>query len=99
VSEKVMIGKAEVDTISQLSALSVEEKEMEVVAEKLSSILELFSQMEAVDTSDVLPMSHPLDQVQRLREDVVTEVNRREKYQKLAPSSAKNLYLVPQVID
>lgn len=93
------LGKSEVDTIARLSAISVEASEVDQVAEKLSSILDLFAQMETVDTENVEPMSHPLDQVQRLREDVVTEVNQREKYQKIAPAAKAGMYLVPQVIE
>jgi aspartyl-tRNA(Asn)/glutamyl-tRNA(Gln) amidotransferase subunit C len=55
--------------------------------------------MQAVDTEGVEPMSHPLDQVQRLRDDVITEVDQHEKYQKLAPAAENGMYLVPQVID
>jgi aspartyl-tRNA(Asn)/glutamyl-tRNA(Gln) amidotransferase subunit C len=95
----VSLGAEQVKVIANLSALHVEESEIEQVAGKLSNILDLFAQMEAVDTDGVQPMSHPLDQVQRLREDVVIETNIREKVQKIAPSTAKNLYLVPQVID
>ena len=35
----------------------------------------------------------------RLREDVVTESDRREAYQKPAPASQDGLYLVPKVIE
>ncbi len=98
-SDKTILGKHEVDTISRLAAISVAESEVEQVAEKLTSILDLFAQMEKVNTDGVAPMSHPLDQVQRLRPDVVTETSIREKVLKLAPSSEDNLFLVPQVID
>ena len=65
----------------------------------LSNILELVEQMNAVDTSGVTPMSHPLDAVQRLREDVVTEIDRREQFQAIAPLTEDGLYLVPKVIE
>jgi len=93
------LGKSEVEAISRLAAISVDPSETEQLAGKLSNILDLFAQMEAVDTSNVEPMSHPLDQVQRLREDVVLASNQREKYQNIAPSAEEGLYLVPQVID
>jgi aspartyl-tRNA(Asn)/glutamyl-tRNA(Gln) amidotransferase subunit C len=44
-------------------------------------------------------MSHPFDVVQRLREDVVTEVDRREDFQAIAPKTEDGLYLVPKVLD
>lgn len=93
------LGKQDVETISRLAAISVDEAEVEQVAVKLSNILDLFAQMQAVDTDSVEPMAHPLDQVQRLREDVVTEQDQHQKYQKIAPSAEGGMYLVPQVIE
>jgi aspartyl-tRNA(Asn)/glutamyl-tRNA(Gln) amidotransferase subunit C len=47
-----------------------------------------------------VPMAHPLEgQVQRLREDSVTETDRREAYQRNAPAVEAGLYLVPKVIE
>jgi aspartyl-tRNA(Asn)/glutamyl-tRNA(Gln) amidotransferase subunit C len=44
-------------------------------------------------------MAHPMDQAQRLRPDVVTEQNNREKFQAIAPQVEAGLYLVPKVIE
>ena len=55
--------------------------------------------MDAVDTENVTPMAHPQDAFQRLREDIVTEVNQREHFQEIAPDVERGLYLVPQVIE
>ena len=93
------LGKSEVEYISNLAAIEVKETEVDGVAEKLSSILDLFSQMQAADTSNVTPMAHPLDQVQRLREDVVTENDQHNKLQSVAPATEQDMYLVPQVIE
>jgi len=95
----VSLGKTEVENISRLAAIAVEKHEVDEVAAKLSNILDLFSQMEAANTDGVEPMAHPLDQVQRLRPDVVTATNQREKLQTVAPSTDNGLYLVPQVIE
>ena len=50
---------------------------------KLSGILGLIEQMQAVDTTGITPMSHSQDLTQRLREDVVTETNQRELFQSM----------------
>ena len=55
--------------------------------------------MQAVDTENVEPLSHPLDVVQRLRPDAVTETDRRDELQKISPNSEAGLYLVPKVIE
>jgi aspartyl-tRNA(Asn)/glutamyl-tRNA(Gln) amidotransferase subunit C len=95
----VSLGKTEVEYISRLAAIEVNESEVDEVAAKLSNILDLFSQMEAADTDNVSPMAHPLDQVQRLRADVITETDNHEKLQSVAPAVENGLYLVPQVIE
>ena len=66
---------------------------------ELNSIFALIEQMQAVDTSDVEPMSHPRDVSQRLRVDEVTEPDRRDRLLDLAPLSEGGLYLVPKVIE
>jgi len=55
--------------------------------------------MNDIDTSDVEPMAHPTHAVQRLRDDVVTETDQREAFQRCAPSVEEGYYLVPQVIE
>jgi aspartyl-tRNA(Asn)/glutamyl-tRNA(Gln) amidotransferase subunit C len=55
--------------------------------------------MKKVDTTNIAPMSHGQSVTQRLREDIVTEKNQREKLQKIAPEVSGGLYIVPQVIE
>ena len=55
--------------------------------------------MQSVNTDSVAPLAHPLDVTQRLREDEVTESNRRDELQQLAPEVEEGLYLVPKVIE
>ena len=89
----------EVKKIARLASLDVKDEDIQSYATNLSNILDLVEQMNAVDTSGVTPMSHPFDAVQRLREDVVTEPNRREEFQAIAPRTEDGLYLVPKVIE
>jgi len=66
--------------------------------DQLGGILALVEQMKAVDTKGVLPMAHPQDMKQRLREDIVTESDQHKVFQALAPKVEAGLYLVPIVI-
>jgi len=52
-----------------------------------------------VDTENVAPLAHAFDAVQRLREDRVTETNRRDELQQIAPETKDGLFLVPKVIE
>ena len=89
----------DVQKIAHLARLAVTDDEKTAVATDLTNILDLVEQMEKVDTQGVLPMSHPLHMTQRLRTDVVTESDQREKFQSIAPAVENGLYLVPKVIE
>ena len=89
----------DVRKIARLSCIQLSEDELPATQAKLNGIFALIEQMQAVDTTGVDPMSHPQDVVQRLREDVVTEADRRDAYQAVAPQTEAGLYLVPKVIE
>ncbi|WP_044410255.1 Asp-tRNA(Asn)/Glu-tRNA(Gln) amidotransferase subunit GatC [Thiomicrospira microaerophila] len=93
------LALAEVKKIAHLAAIAVEPEELDAVGAKLSNILDLFAQLSQADTEGVEPMAHPLDQTQRLREDLVAEVDQRDKFQAIAPATENGLYLVPKVIE
>jgi aspartyl-tRNA(Asn)/glutamyl-tRNA(Gln) amidotransferase subunit C len=89
----------DVNKIAWLARLAIDPDKAEAYARDLSGILDFVEQMSAVDTSDVSPMAHPLDQVQRLRPDQVTEADQRALFQAHAPLTEAGLYLVPKVIE
>ncbi|MCW8944988.1 MAG: Asp-tRNA(Asn)/Glu-tRNA(Gln) amidotransferase subunit GatC [Sedimenticola sp.] len=93
------LERSDVEKIAHLARLAVSEDELEAVASDLSNILNLVEQMDAADTEGVIPMAHPLHMTQRLREDAVTEQNKREQFQSIAPLTEEGLYLVPRVIE
>jgi aspartyl-tRNA(Asn)/glutamyl-tRNA(Gln) amidotransferase subunit C len=89
----------EVGRIARLARIELAPGDAEATQAKLNGIFGLIEQMQAVDTTGVAPMSHPQDVVQRLRPDAVTEQDRREAFQRVAPEAAQGLYLVPRVIE
>ena len=93
------LDRADVEKIAHLARLALSEEEAAGLAVDLSRILDLVAQMNQVDTGGVDPMAHPLDMVQRLRPDKVTESDQREKFQSVAPLTDQGLYLVPRVIE
>ena len=93
------LDKSEVEKIAHLARIAINEDKIPEYASSLSSILGLVEQMQSTNTDDIEPMAHPLDAIQRLREDVVTESNQRGAYQEIAPATEDGLYLVPKVID
>ncbi|WP_020396879.1 Asp-tRNA(Asn)/Glu-tRNA(Gln) amidotransferase subunit GatC [Thiolinea disciformis] len=93
------ISVDEVKKVAGLARLGIPEERLDEYSTKLNSILGMMEQLSAIDTKGVEPLSNPLDSVQRLREDVVTETNQRDKYQTIAPEVEEGLYLVPKVIE
>ena len=98
----------DIKRIAHLARLEISEQEANQTLTKLTGILGLIEQMQAVDTTGITPMSHSQDVVQRLREDVVTAANQREIFQVNAPilgngsiekAVDNGLYLVPKVIE
>jgi aspartyl-tRNA(Asn)/glutamyl-tRNA(Gln) amidotransferase subunit C len=93
------IDNSEVKKIAHLARLQLTDQEVAPYTESLSRILGLIEQMNAVDTTGVAPMAHPLDMHLRLREDTPTETDQRDEFQRLAPAVEAGLYLVPKVIE
>lgn len=97
--EKMSLGPADVEKIAHLARLAIDADDIPSYARDLSSILDLVDQMNAVDTSQVETMAHPLDMAQRMRADVPSEENQRDVFQAIAPQVEAGLYLVPKVIE
>jgi len=93
------LDKADVEKIAHLARLAIDDNDIPEYARDLSNIFDLVEQMNAADTTDISPMAHPLDAVQRLRPDTVKESNQRELFQSIAPKTEAGVYLVPQVIE
>ena len=93
------LGPSDIEKIAHLARLAIDPADIDAYARDLSEILDFVDQLEAVDTHEVTPMAHPLDMSQRLREDEVTEPDRREHFQAIAPAVENGLYLVPRVIE
>jgi aspartyl-tRNA(Asn)/glutamyl-tRNA(Gln) amidotransferase subunit C len=89
----------QVKRIAHLARIEISEAEALTTQGHLNGIFELIEQMQAVDTRGVEPMAHAQDLSQRLREDVVSEDDRRAAYQAVAPETEAGLYLVPKVIE
>ena len=93
------LDSTDVQKIAHLARLQINPADIPEYARNLSSILDLVDQMQALDTSNVEPMGNPLDAVQRLRVDAVTEGDQRDHLQTVAPAVEKGLFQVPKVIE
>jgi len=93
------IQQDEIEKIAELARIRISGDEISQVTLRIAEILQMVSQLQALDTSDVEPMANPLDATQQLRPDEVTEDNQRDSFQAIAPATENGLYLVPKVIE
>ncbi|MBS8240675.1 Asp-tRNA(Asn)/Glu-tRNA(Gln) amidotransferase subunit GatC [Marinobacter lipolyticus] len=93
------ISRKDIEKVAVLARIRVDEEQVSALETDLGNILDLVDQLAAADTANVEPMAHPLNAVQRLRADEVTETNQREAFQAIAPATENGLYLVPRVIE
>ena len=90
---------SDIQKLAKLARLEINAETVEETAKSITDVLKLVDQLQSADTRDALPMAHPLDAVQYLRADEVTETNQRTQNQQCAPLTEDGLYLVPKVID
>jgi aspartyl-tRNA(Asn)/glutamyl-tRNA(Gln) amidotransferase subunit C len=89
----------QVRRVAHLARIEVSEVEAQDTLGHLNGIFTLIEAMQAADTHGVEPMAHAQDLAQRLRADQVTEKDRRQAFQAIAPDTEAGLYLVPQVME
>ena len=89
--------------IANLARLELQPAEADHMREQINGFFSIVEAMQAVDTTGVQPLAHPVAAIQdvqlRLREDVVSESNKREANQQSAPAVERGLFLVPKVIE
>lgn len=95
----MLLTADDVKKIAYLARVGIDHEDIESYAQDLSNMLELMKQMGETITDGVAPMAHPMDQIQRLRIDEVTEKDNRDNFQAIAPLVEDGLYLVPKVIE
>jgi aspartyl-tRNA(Asn)/glutamyl-tRNA(Gln) amidotransferase subunit C len=89
----------DVQRAAHLARIEITTAEAIDVQNKLQGVFRMIERMRAVDTTSIVPMSHAQDVSLPLREDRVTESDRRELYQRNAPAAEDGLYLVPKVLE
>ena len=93
----------DVSRIAHLARLELSAAEQAAMLVQLNGFFGIVEQMGAVDTTGIEPLYTPLSALAqvslRLRDDVVTETDRRAANQRSAPSVEDGLFLVPKVIE
>ncbi len=89
----------DIHRLGELALISFDEWEQAELLAKLNQVFDIIERLRAVDTTGVLPMTHPHAAPLRQREDEVTEADQREANQEDAPAVERGLYLVPRVVE
>lgn len=92
-------GELDLTHLARLARLSLTEEEAALVHADLQNIIAMIDTMQGIDTTDVAPMASPLDAIQRLRADEVSEADQRDNFMRNAPDSDGGYYLVPRVVE
>lgn len=90
---------AQVQRIALLARIDVTDDEARRTLSQLEDIFAMIARMQAIDTTGVEPMAHPLGGQQRLRNDAVTESDQRTALMAGAPAQQDGLFLVPRVVE
>jgi aspartyl-tRNA(Asn)/glutamyl-tRNA(Gln) amidotransferase subunit C len=85
--------------LGELARIRFDETEQAQLLVELNQVFDILEQLRAVDTTGVVPMTHPQAAPLRQREDEVTEIDQREANQLNAPVVENGLYLVPRVVE
>jgi aspartyl-tRNA(Asn)/glutamyl-tRNA(Gln) amidotransferase subunit C len=90
---------ADVHRIAHLARIEIDAAAAGEVHRKLEAIFAMINELQAVDTTGIVPMAHAQDVMLPLRDDVVTAHDQRALYQSVAPAVDGGLYLVPRVVE
>ncbi|RJF91443.1 Asp-tRNA(Asn)/Glu-tRNA(Gln) amidotransferase subunit GatC [Sphingomonas cavernae] len=93
------VDTATVKKIASLARIAMRDDEAEAMVPELNNILGWIEQLGEVDTSAVEPMTAVIPNHLRLREDVVTDGNCRDKVLANAPQAEHGFFAVPKVIE
>jgi aspartyl-tRNA(Asn)/glutamyl-tRNA(Gln) amidotransferase subunit C len=93
------LDKATVARVATLARIRVLEADLAPLAAELSKILTWIEELNEVDTSSVEPMARVVKMKLPLREDVVTDGERRDDILKNAPNATAQFFTVPKVVE
>ena len=93
-----MITKEDVEHISWLASIKIEDVEKDEFVEQFNSILEYFHQLDEVDTDGVEPTYRVVDLANIFREDVACESLSQEEALKNAPRRENGYFKSPRIV-
>ena len=93
------MDKKTVTTISYLSRLKIDPEKEEKITSDLENIIKFVDQLNDAETSDIEPLTNPLEKTAKTRTDQVTAKNLKKELLEIGPSSNVDYFLVPRVVE
>jgi len=92
------VTKKDVEKIAELARLKFSEEELENFTPQMNEILNYMEKLNELDTENVEPLSHPVEQTNVFREDELKPSISTEEALKNAPEKDEHHFKVPKVI-
>jgi aspartyl-tRNA(Asn)/glutamyl-tRNA(Gln) amidotransferase subunit C len=93
------LDKATVKRVATLARIRVPDADLEPLAAELSKILDWIEELNEVDTAEIEPMARVVKMTLPMRDDVVTDGDRRDDILKNAPQATEQFFTVPKVVE
>ncbi|HEY0447200.1 MAG TPA: Asp-tRNA(Asn)/Glu-tRNA(Gln) amidotransferase subunit GatC [Allosphingosinicella sp.] len=93
------VDTATVRHIARLARIAVTDAEVEALVPELNNILGWIEQLQEVDVAGIEPMTAVIPNSLRLRDDIVTDGDKREAVLRNAPVAEHGFFAVPKVIE
>ena len=93
------LNKETIKTLTRLCRIDCTEEEQEALLHDLKKILDYIEQLQQINTDNVPPCNHVLEDIHNvMREDVVESVLDREEFLANAPAHIGGMIRVPPIL-
>ena len=92
------VNRKDVEHIAELARLKFNEEELENFTNQLNEILTYVEKLNELDTENVEPLSHPVENNNVFRDDIVKPSIQKNEALKNSPENDENFFRVPKVI-
>jgi len=94
----VALSEKDVQYVAKLARLEVTAEEVAKYTQQLGNILQYVEQLNKLDTSNVEPLTHPLDMKNVFREDLVQPSLTQQEVLSNAPEPQSGHFKVPKIM-
>ena len=94
----LQLTREQVAKVATLSRLKLTDAELDTFTHQMQDILKYVDMLEEVDTENIEPMAHAVEQQNVFREDKLRESLPRENALQNAPNTDGSYFLVPPIL-